>query len=60
MRPHLVVFPPPSFDQDLRLFERVEDLPVQELIAHLADEGLDIAVLPRASRRDEERGDTAG
>ena len=33
MRPHLVVLPSPSLDQNLRLFERVEDLPVEELIA---------------------------
>ncbi len=55
MRPHLVVFSAPSFDQDLRFVERVEDLPIQELIPELADEGFDLAVLPRAARCDEER-----
>jgi hypothetical protein len=53
--PHLVVFPTPSSDQNLFLYVRVEDLSVQELIAKLADEGLDIVLLPRAARRDEER-----
>ncbi len=53
--PHLVVFPTPSSDQNLRLYERVKNLSVQELIAKLADEGLGIAVLSRAARRDEER-----
>jgi hypothetical protein len=40
--PHLVVFPTPSSDQNLRLYERVEDLSVQELIAKLAEARLAI------------------
>ena len=52
--PYLAAIPTPSFDQDLSLFERVEDLSVQELIPQLADEGLDVAVLPRTARCDEE------
>jgi len=42
----------PSLDQHLGLFETVEDLAVQELVAKLAVEALVVAVLPGARRRD--------
>ena len=44
--------PPPAFDDDPRLLERVKDLAVQQLIAKLRVEALAIAVLPWAARRD--------
>jgi len=50
-----LVLSSPAFDQDLRLPRRVEDLEVQELIAQLPVERLHVAVLPVASRFDEER-----
>jgi hypothetical protein len=46
---------PPGFDQDLILSQGVEDLPVQELVAHRAIKALAVAVLPWAARRDVER-----
>ena len=46
MGPHLVVLSSPLLDQDPGLVKGVEDLPVQEFISPLADQGLDIAVLP--------------
>ena len=46
--------PSPGFDQDLSLGQSVEDLPVQELVAHRAIEGLAVAILPWATRRDVE------
>ena len=46
---------PPRLDQDLRLLQRIEDLAVEQLVAELRVEALDIAVLPRAPRLDEGR-----
>ena len=45
MRPDGVVVPTPVFDQDLRLFQRVEDFPVEHFIAQLAVEAFAIPVL---------------
>ena len=42
--------PSPSFDDHLGLCQRVEDLTVQQLIAKLPVEALDVAVLPRTAR----------
>jgi len=39
--------PPPALDDDHRFFERVEDLAVEQLVAQLRVEALDVAVLPR-------------
>ena len=50
-----VVVLSPSFDDDLRLSQRVEDFPVQQLGSKPRVEALDIAVLPGASRLDEGR-----
>jgi len=50
-----VVVDTPSLDQDLRLAEREEDLPVQQLVAEAGVEAFDAAVLPRRSRLDEGR-----
>lgn len=41
---------PPGFDQDLRLGQGVEDLPVQELVAHRAVEALAVVIFPWAAR----------
>ncbi len=43
------------FGQDLRLGQAGEDLLIQELVAQPAVERLDVCVLPRATRFDEER-----
>jgi len=42
-----VLVDPPAFGQHPDLLHRVEDLPVQELIAELRVEALAVAVLPR-------------
>ena len=41
-----VVVPPPLFDDDLCLFEGVEDFPIQQFIPEAGIEGLAVAVLP--------------
>ena len=55
MRPDGVVVPPPGFVQDLCLSQGVEDLAIQELVAHRAIEAFTVAVLPRATWSDVER-----
>ena len=55
MRPDAIVGLSPGLHKHLRLVQRVQHLSVQKLIPHLADERLDIAILPRASRLDEQR-----
>ena len=52
-----IVLAPPLLDQHGRLRQRVEDLPVQQLVPELAVEALVAAVLPRAARLDKERLD---
>ena len=47
-----IVMPPPTLDDDLRLPERVENLPVQQLVSEAGVEALDVSVLPRTARRD--------
>jgi len=47
--------PSPALHQHLRLGQSIEDLPLEQLVAQLAVEGLDVAVLPWASGLDEER-----
>ena len=42
----------PAFDDDLRLGEAIEDLPVQQLVAELGIEALTVAVLPRRAGLD--------
>ena len=43
----------PAFDDDLSLPQRVEDLPVQQLVAEPGIEALNIAILPRTAWFDE-------
>ena len=43
----------PAFDDDPRLGETVEQLPVQQLVAELRVEALAVAVLPGAAGLDE-------
>ena len=50
-----LILPPPSLDQDLGFRERVKDLSVQQFIPQRAVERLDVPVLPRAARLDEQR-----
>ena len=57
VRPLLVVELSPAFDQHLRLGAAAKPFPVQQLVAQLAVEAFDEAVLPRAARRDEGRAD---
>src|SRR3712207_2203921 len=52
MRTAGVVVPPPAFDDDLGLRQRVEDLAVEQLVAELAVEALAVAVLPGAAGLD--------
>jgi len=47
--PDGVVVPPPALDDDLRLPQRVEDFPVEQLVAQASVEALDEAVLPWAA-----------
>ena len=55
MRTQRVVHDPPFLDHDLRLFQRIENLPVQAFIPQLPVEALAIPVLPWASRFDVQR-----
>ena len=41
-----VVVSPPLFDDDLSLFECIEDLPIQKLVPEAGIAGLAVAVLP--------------
>ena len=54
-----VVMDPPAFRQDLRFFERVEQLAIQKLHPYPAIKGFDIAVLTRRAWLDEQRRDGA-
>ena len=52
MRPDRVLVPSPALDDDLALAQSVEDLAVEQLIAKVGVETLDVAVLPRAALLD--------
>ena len=54
MRPDGVVVLPPAFDQHLGFVQRGEDLAVEKLVTQLAVEALVAAILPGASRFDEQ------
>ena len=54
MEPGGVVVDSPPLDQDLRLFEGAEDLPVEQFISELAVEALVAAVLPGTAGLDGE------
>ena len=60
MRSNRVVHPPPRLDHPLILFQRAEDLPIQQFISYLPVERLNIAVLPRAAGFNEQRFDLQG
>ena len=49
VRANGVVVPPPALDEDFRLQQRVELLAGQQLVAELAVEALDVAVLPQGT-----------
>jgi hypothetical protein len=49
MRPDGVVVTTPALEDDLRLVERVEDLPIEKLVTQARVETLDEAVLPRTA-----------
>jgi hypothetical protein len=52
VRTDRIVVPTPAFDDDPSLGERVEDLPVQQLVAKPGVEGFYEAILPRAPGHD--------
>ena len=52
MRSFCIVVFPPLFDQDLRFFQAIEDLAIQELISEARIEALAISIFPRAARFD--------
>lgn len=55
VRTNLVIGLPPTLDQHLRLQQRKEDLPVQQLVPKLAVERLHVPILPGTLRFDEQR-----
>ena len=57
MRPNRIVLPAPLLDENLGLLERIEDLPIHELVLQLAVEALIVPILPRAARFDEQGPD---
>ena len=57
MRKRLVVVPPPSLDDHLRLGARTKPFEAQTLVAELAVEALRDAILPRLAGLDQRRGD---
>ena len=57
-----VVVAAPGFDENLRLLQGVEGLPIEELVAQPRVEALDVSILPGRARFDEsgpgaDRGD---
>ena len=52
MRAHRIVVTAPALNHDLSLLQRVEDLPIQELVAQASVEAFDITVLPWTARGD--------
>ena len=50
----VVILVAPLLGEDLHLPEGIEELPVQEFVPKLAVEALNIPILPRATRCDEE------
>ena len=56
MRPDSVVLSAPVLDENLCLFESVEDLNIEQAISELAVEAFTVSVLPRGVRFDEQRG----
>ena len=50
-----IIVNPPPFRQNLCFLERIEQLPIEELVPHLPIERFDRAVLPRRARFDVER-----
>jgi len=53
--PDGVVVDAPAFSQHAQLFDRVEDLTVEELVPELGVEALAVAVLPRRAGLDVQR-----
>ena len=56
MRPDSVVLSAPVLDENLCLFESVEDLNIEQTIPELAVEAFTVSVLPGAAGFDEQRG----
>jgi hypothetical protein len=54
----VAVLLPPVLDEQFDFLQRVEDLPLQQLIAQIDVEALELAVPTRAPRLNEQRADT--
>ena len=59
MRPDTIVLLPPLLSNYPNLLKDIEDLSIQQLISKPAIEALNVSVLPRASRSDEEPSSTS-
>jgi hypothetical protein len=57
VRPHVVVVPPPRFDDHRRLGARTKPFEAQALVEELAVEAFRDAILPRLARLDQCRAD---
>ena len=57
VRPHVIVMPPPRFDDHLRLGARSKPFEAQALVAELAVEAFRDAILPRLAGLDQRRAD---
>ena len=57
MRALRIVLMAPTFDEDLRLMQCIEEFAVQQLIPQLPVEGLHVAVLPGTPWFNEQRRD---
>ena len=56
MRPDSIVLSAPVLDENLCLFEGVEDLNIEQTISEFAVETFTVSVLPRTAGFDEQRG----
>jgi hypothetical protein len=52
MRPNCIEVAPPTFDDDLGLAQRVEDLTIEQFIAQARVEALDVTAFPGTARLD--------
>lgn len=57
MRSFLIILDSPRLDQHFGFEQAAEDFPVEQLVAQLVVKALNVAVFPRAARRDIERLD---
>src|SRR6476660_7731637 len=55
VRAHRIVVTAPALNHDLSLLQRIEDLPIQELVPQASVEAFDITVLPWTAAQDSPR-----